>query len=212
MSTELDVISNAVSLPGATITRTALIIDPKATDTQLASIGAAVVSIDGSRCWWIGDYGCTLQQRKGEHYTDGQAEVLGIEANTFRQYKMVADFFKVLARSNDLSWRHHYEAMMGAGGDLAIAQDWLDQAVKEEWSVSELRKAVRMAKADYESDGLQPTGNGYSALLDADRWASTQLAEIKDYTPERAALILLDIERLTSLLDQLRALAAKAAA
>jgi hypothetical protein len=207
MTAQLEVVSQFVALPGATLTRTALIIDPSATDAQVARIGEALIQIDGSRCWWIGDYGCALQQRRGEHYTEGQAEVLGIHANVFRQYKMVAAFFNPLCRHNDLSFGHHYEAMGGSNGDLAIAQDWLDKTKENNWSVSELRKAVRVSRSDYKNDDLPPSGNGYSALLDADRWASSQLKEISTYTPVRAAAILSDIERLVRLLDELRIMA-----
>ena len=38
-ATELEIVRSAVSLPGAAITRTALIIDPNASDEQLAQIG-----------------------------------------------------------------------------------------------------------------------------------------------------------------------------
>lgn len=200
-----------VCLPGAILTRTALVIHETTTDDQLAEIGAALVSIDGSRCWWIGDYACALQRRKGEHYTDGRAEALGIEPGTFRQYKAVAAFFPPLSRAVNLTFAHHFEAMKGADGDLAVAQNWLDRAAKEEWSVSDLRKAVRLSKADpdYKDDGHEPTGNGYSALLDAVRFVHSQLKEIKSYTPEQAAAILSDIEQpFTTYISELRRLAA----
>jgi hypothetical protein len=206
-ATELDIVSSAVRFPRAEITLTALIIDPKASDEDLSKIGAALVSIEGSRSWWIGDYACALQARKGEHYTDGRAEALGIEQSTFWQYKAVASFFNPSTRVEDLTFKHHFEAMCGADGDLAVAQDWLDQAVKNEWSVSDLRRAVRTAKAEYKSDGLNPTGNGYSALLEANRWASTQLKEIGGYTAEQAVLILADTPTLWTLGDELRRIA-----
>jgi hypothetical protein len=207
VSTELDLVSSAVVLPGAKLTRTALIIDEKATDEQLSQIGTALCSIEGSRSWWIGDYACALTKRKGEHYTEGRAEALNIEPNTFRIYKMVAAFFEPLTRLNDLSFWHHREAMGGADDDLAVAQNWLAEAAKNNWSVAELRRAIRTSRAEYKDDGLKPTGNGYSVLLDADRWASSQLKEIGNYTAEQATAILGDIERLVSLLDQLRVLA-----
>ena len=62
-------IQKAVSLPGAVVSKTALHIDPKATEKQLGEIGAALVSIEGSRSWWLGDYGVFLRDRK-------QAELL----------------------------------------------------------------------------------------------------------------------------------------
>jgi hypothetical protein len=203
-ATELEIVRNAVSLPGATITRNALIIDPNASDEQLAQIGEALVQIEGSRSWWIGDYGVMLQSRKGEHYTEGNAEALGIEPGSFHQYKSVAAFFKVCTRVQALSFKHHYEAMCGCDGDVAVAQDWLDQAAGNEWSVSELRKAIRSSRADYKADGLKPTGNGYSAITDADRWAGSKLTEAQDYTAEQASAILLDIERLLAFVDVLR--------
>jgi hypothetical protein len=210
MNDELEVVSSAITLPGAKMTETALMIDPKVTDEQLGYIGSTLARMEGSRSWWIGDYGCALQSRRGEAYTEGNAEVLGIEPNTFRQYKMVAEFLPAFTRVNALSFKHHFEAMMGAGGDLAVAQDWLSKAVKEGWSVSELRRAVRTARAEYKDDGLQPTGNGYSALLDADRWARTQAKELDGYTPEQASAILSDLPALIPLLDRLRELARKA--
>jgi hypothetical protein len=199
----IETISAGVSLPGCKFSRTGLLIDTKASDEQLTQIGNALVTIEGSRSWWIGDYGCALQRRKGEAYTEGRAEVLGIEPGSFRVYKCTADFFPVLSRLNALSFGHHYEAMVGADGDLAVAQNWLGLAEKNEWSVSELRKEIRATRAEYKPDGQKPTGNGYSALLDANRYASSQMQELESYTSERAAAILEDNKQLAQYLAQL---------
>lgn len=157
------------------MTRTALIIEERATDAQLAEIGVALAGIEGSRSWWIGDYGVTLTERKGEHYTAGRAEALGIEDQSFRVYTMVSRFFEPLTRIYDtLSFSHYRAAQDESDGDLAVAQNWLERAQDGEWSVSELRKAMRKSKAVLTNDESKAEQNEFEFMDKADKWATTK--------------------------------------
>lgn len=124
-------LEKSVSLPGAGVTRTALVINPKATDKELGELGAALVAIDGSRSWWMGDYALFLYDRKraelladltekrkaegkpltdedredittaGTGYLAEKARVLGIDEGSFRNCQSVARFYRKLSYRND---------------------------------------------------------------------------------------------------------------
>lgn len=169
----------AISLPCAKATRTALIIEDGATDAQLAEIGLSLASIEGSRSWWIGDYGVTLTSRKGEHYTAGRAEVLGIEDQSFRVYVGVSRFYNPLTRIYDLLTFSHYRAAQDeCGGDLAVAQEWLQKAQDGGWSVSQLRKAMRRAGAELTNDSSEAEQNEFEFMDKADKWATTNRTQL----------------------------------
>ncbi len=68
----------------------------------------------------------------------------------------------------------------------------------------------RQASSEYKKDNKPPTGNGYSSIMDAERWALTQFKQLSSYTPERAKAILSDIPGLIALpdfIDKLKAIA-----
>lgn len=137
-------VAKVVSLPSAVVTKTALIIDPRATDKQLGELGVSLVAIDVSRSWWLGDYGLFLQERKraelrkalkekraeekkpftdedeasittqGTSYLADKSEILGIDVGTLTNYVSVSRFFQVLTRCENLGIAHHIVAMGAA--------------------------------------------------------------------------------------------------
>lgn len=181
--------SNSIVLTGAQISRNALIIDKGATDDQLGQIGLTLAGMEGSRCWWIGDYGACLTSRKGEHYTAGRAEALGIEPQSFRIYVSVSRFFDPVLRVYDSLSFAHYRASMEAG-ELALSQNWLEMAQKECWSVSQLRKAINMSKATQRNDGSEAEANDFEFMDKADKWATTKRKELGSIEPETARNLL----------------------
>ena len=204
----IEVVRRAINIPGATFTATALEIDEGMGEPRLREIGAMLAQIEGSKNWWVGDFICCLQKRKGELYTEEHAEAFGLMPGTVRIYRMVAAFFPAAKRYPDLSFGHHFEALAGAEGSVAAAQAWLKNARKEGWTVAQLRAQVRRSKAEYQPDGNGPTGDGYAAIMDAVRFASQRLKHLDDYTPESARAVLEDMKPILEFAEGLGKLAA----
>ena len=131
-----------------------------------------------------------------------------MEQGAFYFYVSVGAIFPPDVRVDELSFDHHREALTGCNGDGKQAKEWLTKALANRWDVGELRRALRQANAEYHKDGKKPTGNGYAALLDANRWARTQAKELATYTAERAAAILSDVQPLKEFIARLEAISA----
>ena len=210
MTTLAKLPKEALSIPGADFGRNALRISPDSTPKQLGLIGDFLSCVTDSAEWWRADYIKALAERDQlKDHAKARATCLehGIEQGTFEFFLSIADMFPPSVRTEGLSFDHHREAVIGTNGSPLEARQWLAKAQAEGWTVPELRKALRQANATYHQDGRKPTGNGYSALVDAERWARTQEKEIKSYTPERAQAILSDIKHLRTLIDTLESIA-----
>jgi hypothetical protein len=196
---------NNLSIAGLELTRNSLVIPKEATDSQVASVGHFLQSVEGSKAWWWGDYFIALETRKGEHYTSEWAELAGVTSGTLRNWKSVAGFFESSCRHDSLSWQHHYEAMCGADGDLAIAQNWLQLADENKWSVSQMRKAIRQANREHnDDDDPGPPELPYQALYDADHWATSKLQEIKALPKTEKQRLFNNLHALIELVEYLR--------
>lgn len=199
---------NAISIPGAQFKRNGLTIDKDATPKQLKLVGDFLGAVGDSADWWRADYvRCVTDRSTGDDQARTTCEGHGIEQASFYFYNSVTAIFPADMRNADLSFEHHREVVLGTNGDADEARQWLARAHAEGWGVPELRKALRQHNAEYHKDGRKPTGNGYSALLDANRWAKTQEKELPDYTPERASAILSDIEPLMTFIAKVEAIA-----
>ena len=222
MNTLTTTTSKAITVPGALFTHNALSIDADASPKQMQIIGAFLFDVGSSLDWWRADYVHAVSARNApEHSKEGDdpnakartiCEEQGMEQGAFYFYCAVGDIFPPNERIYELSFEHHKEAIQGSNGEPKKAREWLKMALKNHWDVSELRMAMRHANAEYHKDGKKPTGNGYSALLDATRWARTQAKELATYTPERAAAILGDVQPLREFISKLEAISGGAGA
>ena len=194
-------LSESIAIQGAAFAQDRLTIAPDATPKQLGLIGDFLSTVSGACDWWRTDYIHTLHTRNIGHT---------IEQASFDFYSSVAAIFPPDVRIDGLSFDQHKEAMIGTNGSATEARLWLGKALAESWDVPTLRKHLRLANATYHADERKPTGNGYSALTDAERWARTQEKQLQNYTPERARAILSDIKHLCSLIDTLETIATTA--
>lgn len=207
MSTELIPIKEALCLPGATFERQSLTIAPSATQKQLKLIGAFLSQVGDAEDWWRADYVKALSSRSAPEKARIALEEQGMEQSAFDFYLSAASIFPPAMRVDGLSFEHHKEALIGSDHNQSLALEWLTKAKEEDWDVPALRKQIRIAQATYQRDDKKPTGNGYSAIIDAERWARTQSKDLSSYTPERAKAILSDISHLRDLIDKLEAIA-----
>jgi len=215
-----------IPLPSASATKTALLINEHATDADLAALGHTLAQVEGSRSWWLGDYGLELQRRKakeakasnpnaqddendatGLHYMGQRADALGIDEGNWRNCVLVARYFKPSLRT-DISFGHHYIAMLAAGGaksDPRKALEWLDKTKTNAWSISQLRHKVNLHLATSKQPELKAPANPFAPLDEADRWAIHQQGE--DYTPEAAANCLTRFRALIAFIKRLETIA-----
>ncbi len=215
--TELMVMEKSISIPGVRFTRTSMIFD-QLNEESLVAAGAFLQAVDECGAWWRGDhlaaycgYNIGLEEKENGHaydeltkqdklkqYTSRYSTTWNREPKTLMHYLGMARFYNLSCRQEELSWSHHYEAAVGAGGasgDTAIAQNWLDLAIKHRWSASELRAAIRNAKR-VEAAGTEPRAQMLLPveLVNCRRFASAHLASVADMDVEEARAQLAELE------------------
>lgn len=217
-----------IPLPAASATKTALVINQRATDKELTELGHALAHIEGSRSWWMGDYGLELQRRKrkelktlnpkltddeldagSRHYIGDRAEALAVDAANWHNCTMVARFYDTSVRT-EISFGHHYVAMgaVGARGDVKKAIAWLLTAAEKGWSVSQLRGEVNRALATGAPIVALPEANPFAPMDEADHWAGEHKETA--LTPELARACLTRFAGLIAFIERLKEEAAKA--
>jgi len=133
-----------LSLPKCKLTENGmgLIVDQNITKDDLVDIGKTLKVIEGANQFWIGDW---INANWGE-YERGkyeEAEKLGYESTTTRKYSEIADNIKSGTRVPLLTWTHHREIAYGFKPE--VQQEWLQKAVDNNWTVRELKNAIREA-------------------------------------------------------------------
>lgn len=201
--TELEVmerIGRSITASGVRVMRTGLVFD-KVDERALHEAGAFLQTVDACSAWWWGDYlaaycGYEVKAEEAEHgpmdeitkgdrlkqYTARYAAIAGKEPKTLAHYLSTCRFYSNFSRRREeLSFKHHVEAHDGAGGDPAVADTWLDAAVKNHWSASELRAAIRKTKrAEQEPDEPMPQYVLPLELVQARRWGSAHLESVDE--------------------------------
>lgn len=123
------------------ISKTSLKFKCEVTKDQWAKVFSGLKTIEGCVQFWIGDC-LKYREQKWGMYED-VAEESGIEVNTLRQYKQVADQVKSDTRVSDLGYSHHREV---AALDEKQQEEYLQKAVENDWTVKELRDAIKEDK------------------------------------------------------------------
>jgi hypothetical protein len=103
------------------------------------AVGRRLGAMSRVSSWWLGDwlqYGAT---RWGEKYVEA-ARITGYDVKTLRNYAYVAKRFDLSRRRDKLTWSHHAEVAVLEPHE----QDrWLDRALLDHLSVSDLRLELR---------------------------------------------------------------------
>ena len=89
--------------------------------------------------WWLGDWLVFGKHKYGPRYREA-IDVTGLDYQTLRNYASVARHFEPERRRHDLSFQHHAEV---CGLDRERQDQWLELAVANGWSRSELRRRLR---------------------------------------------------------------------
>lgn len=220
---ELRVFEQNIAIRGVKFTRTGLQFE-QVDEDLLVEVGAFLQAVDACSAWWWGDFlaeYCGWSLRKDEidagskfdpltarekvkHYTARYASICDREPKTLSHWKSVSDFFKSSRRREDLSHGHHIEAMNAAAGDQAIADNWLELAEKHNWSVSQLRSAIRKAKwAKEEPEEPMPQLCLPMEVVSCRRWASAAIHRVDDMDLDEAKALLLELEQVAAVIAAL---------
>ena len=118
--------------------------------------------VDRASSWWIGDALVASGKTYGDTYTEAAAAAATeLSITTLRRLKEVAEKVVVNHRFESLSHTHHEQV---AFLDPEEQTEWLDQAFRENWTVAELRKAIRESK--WEPLPPPPTGESRCVVWD----------------------------------------------
>lgn len=221
MRTELDVLNKNIVVQGCTFTKVGLLFE-RVDEAALVRAGACLQEMDNCGDWWWGDYlGAyaqfrleadhdkkalavmdeTDQERNRRHYVRSHPSVLNgkedVDTHLYR-YK-VAKFYEYLARNAALSNEHHKEAMEGADGDVAVAQEWLTKAEKAGWSRNELRAEIRASKRMSLGGVVEKQHVTQQELFGAKRWARAQMTRVDEMEQQEMAAMLRDLEPILQL-------------
>ena len=101
--------------------------------------GLRLQQIHDASNWWIGDWLNAGEQRYGEMYAQAASET-NIPEDRLMILKHVALRVDPITRRKELSWSHHREVAKLEKDEQAY---WLNEAIKNGWSVRELKEALR---------------------------------------------------------------------
>jgi len=170
----LNTVHDQLTAPGAEFLPRQLAIEHNASDDDLRGVHHLLYSITAYSAWWFGDFLVHAQEKAAARV---RAEILKNNANTEPEdvdelaakrgneqawnlireaYDSEAAAFswqvckliKPEQRTFNLSFKHYKEALIETNYDVEAALSWLREAEENDWSVSELRKQVRLAQAD----------------------------------------------------------------
>jgi N6-adenosine-specific RNA methylase IME4 len=91
------------------ITRAGLEIVKSSTEKEWGIYGEMLKAVDEAKQWAIGDWLVDGKRHYGDKLYETASRILDSDVNALRQQKSMSEKFELLARANNLSWRHHYE-------------------------------------------------------------------------------------------------------
>ncbi len=139
---------------GARMTSTGLVIPETATQDDYTQIGRFILSLTGTMQWSLGDWLNYGENRLwGETYRN-VAEEFGYKEKTLRDYAYVCRNVEMSIRIDTLSFAHH-QVVAKFHDDPDLQLHWLSQAANHNWSVKELREAIKLSER--KDDAKDPT-------------------------------------------------------
>jgi hypothetical protein len=109
-----------------------------------------------SALWWWGDALAYGEKNYGNTYTLA-IEQSGYAYQSLAQAKAVSQRIEFSSRYKNLSWSHHAEVAFAFDDPIERAT-WLKRAETDGMSKSELRKAIRISKAEYKDEPNEDAG------------------------------------------------------
>nr|WP_206442269.1 LmbU family transcriptional regulator [Streptomyces boncukensis] len=106
--------------------------------------GRQLSGLVNSSSWWLGDWLVYGKDHYSDRYERG-IRAAGLQYQTLRNYAWVSRRFEMHRRRAALSFQHHAEL---ASLPVEEQERWLDQAEQQGWTTKQLRRAIRLARAD----------------------------------------------------------------
>ena len=125
--------------PGARATLTAVQFDPLLPFEAWTYLGIKIARYSNGSRWWLGDWLLFGRHKYGSRYRDA-IDATGLDYQTLRNYAVVARRFEPSRRREMLSFQHHAEV---CALDDENQDRWLDRAIADGWSRSQLRRRLR---------------------------------------------------------------------
>jgi hypothetical protein len=223
MRNELDVLNRNIVVPGCEFGRVSLTFSVVDADT-LAAVGACLQEMDNCGDWWVGDFLNAwvewriaedgestapedVQEKMRRHFVRTHPSVLNgrVLAETQIERYKVARFYNCGSRLPQLSNEHHREAMDASAGDLTVAQEWLEKAVRHSWSKQELRAQIKSAKRRQTTTVATVETLPQQELFAFNRWSRVVIKHVPDMEREDAAALRKELEPAAKLIAQLDA-------
>jgi len=160
---------------GANLTSTGLTInDPDLPYENWENLGRVIGFAGNAWQWWAGDWINIGEKLFGEQAAQGQDDqatrydivrrTIGKEQQTLLNIASVARNVKAEVRRPELGFSHH-AVVAPFHEDPEQQAEWLRLAVENQWSVAELRQAIRDAKSPGEPEpDAEPGGGGSDTL------------------------------------------------
>jgi hypothetical protein len=142
---------------------------------EWAAAGHRIGAVGRCIQWLLGDWIAYGNTKFGERYARA-SKITGYDAQTLMNMVYVASRFPISRRRENLSWSHH-ETL--ASLEPEDQDQWLDEAGKHRWSVSDLRMMLRAArKGGADADG-EETGDEHTADSSDSPAASVRQSRIR---------------------------------
>ena len=162
------------------------------TEREWAWLGPRIFRLQDDLNWLLGAW-LEFGKQKMQHWRKcdaAQASLYAMaQARTGLAYSTLRNISSIYSRSNasrrkELSFTHH-EAV--ASEEPATQRKWLDRAVKEQLTVSDLRMAIRSEACEFHSPRAAIKHDDFPAwILEAKRWFNRQTMKTWDM-PRRQA-------------------------
>jgi hypothetical protein len=135
---------------------------------EWAAAGRRIGAVGRCIQWLLGDWIAYGNTKFGERYARA-SKITGYDAQTLMNMVYVASRFQISRRRENLSWSHHETV---ASLETEEQDQWLDEASRHRWSVSDLRMMLRAARKERveEGDELSPgdaDGSARSPVISA---------------------------------------------
>jgi hypothetical protein len=123
--------------------------------SEWCAVGRRFGAIGRCSQWWLGDWIRYGNAKFGERYMRAVA-ITGYDMQSLMNMVHVATRFEIYRRRENLSWSHHETV---AALDPNEQDAWLQRAIVENLSVSDLRLALRSARRErrWAGVGARPT-------------------------------------------------------
>ncbi len=142
--------------------------DPELAYPDWVTEGRRIGQLWRASPWWIGDWLLFGTTRWGEMYAQA-ARITGYDRKSLRNMRYVSSRIELSLRKDNLTWSHH--ALL-ASLESEEQRHWLDRAIRERFSVEDLRVELRDAKRAAQPEHV---ADGTGSPLDAPEHRATVL-------------------------------------